>query len=176
MSDGKDDREHNRVGFGAISKIFAMQNTFFWGTEPFDRFYYFSCWNSWFNSYPYISSTLRVVQHRNAQPWTSKVSCRVIMAHISSFTEKCYILWPTVPNSAEHENSAVSCMLTPICLEICGICDILQVFVISVWYRIHFNKRPCSNRRPPPFISKLLAHRNGWNWLFFIKNTWINDE
>ena len=35
--DGGDKSEHNDDGFVKISEIFAMQDTFFIGTQPFDR-------------------------------------------------------------------------------------------------------------------------------------------
>ena len=44
---------------------------------------------------------------------------------------------------------------------------------ILVCYRIHSNRRPCPNRRPPLIIIKLLAHKNRWNRWFFIKNACI---
>ena len=46
LLNGRDAVEHIGVGFGKICKIFATQDAILFGTEPFDRVYY------WHHSYP----------------------------------------------------------------------------------------------------------------------------
>ena len=40
-------------------------------------------------------------------------------------------------------------------------------------HHIHSNRRSCSNRCSPPFIIKLLTHKNSWNRWFLYKNAWV---
>ena len=42
---------------------------------------------------------------------------------------------------------------------------------------IHSNRRSCPNRCSPPFIIKLLAHKNKWNqWLFHQKCMYLRSD